>query len=112
MASDQMLRPTGTCWCDCGLPTSQGAFFVTGHDKRAERYLMAAEGNRSIAEKIFRMGYHPGGRSLRQAALDGDPNYEECGRRSRALNGDPCRVIGEGRGIQVHRASDDQHLPD
>lgn len=28
--------PTGTCWCGCDEPVGRGAFFVSGHDKRAE----------------------------------------------------------------------------
>jgi hypothetical protein len=28
--------PTGECWCGCGTETSLGAFFASGHDKRAE----------------------------------------------------------------------------
>lgn len=30
------LIPTGECWCGCGEETSRGAFFISGHDKRAE----------------------------------------------------------------------------
>ena len=99
--------PTGTCWCDCGLATKTGSFFLPGHEKRAARYLAAIEGKRSTAEKLFIMNYVPGQQSLRDAALRASTNYQECGRTRR--DGQPCRIIGEDPGIRQHRADDAQH---
>lgn len=100
-------QPTGTCWCDCGGATKPGAFFLQGHDKRAERYLVAL-GSGPIAKRLALAGYIPGKKSLRDATLKADPTYEECGRVG--LDGEPCRIIGRGRGMAVHRDSADRHL--
>lgn len=100
--------PNGHCWCDCGGSAHAGSFFVQGHDKRAERYLVAIEGGKTIAERLAERGYVPGsGQSLRAATLEADPSYETCGRLD--LSGEPCRVIGRGAGMRRHRASDDRH---
>lgn len=106
-------EPNGLCWCDCGMKPSPGVFFLPGHDKRAERYLTAISGAKSIADRLAQLDYVPGsGKSLREDALGTDPKLEKCGRRSKALGGLPCRIIGVGSGIARHRADDSQHLPD
>jgi hypothetical protein len=106
-------RPNGFCFCDCGQATSPGAFFLQGHDKRAERYLTAISGARSIAERLAQLDYVPGsGKSLMEDALKADPTLERCGRRSKTLGGLPCRVIGQMPQIAVPRAVEKVHLPD
>jgi hypothetical protein len=106
-------KPNGLCYCDCGQTPSPGSYFLQGHDKRAERYLTAISGAKSIADRLAQLDYVPGvGKSLRQDALNADQKLEECGRRSKALSGLPCRIIGEAPGIDRHRADDSQHLPD
>lgn len=100
--------PNGLCWCDCGGATQPGNFFIQGHDKRAERYLVALDGGTTLAQKLDERGYVPGsGKSLRDDTLAADATYEECGRLD--LDGKPCRVIGRGAGMRKHRAGDDRH---
>lgn len=100
--------PNGLCWCDCGGTAQPGNFFIQGHDKRAERYLVALDGGTTLAQKLNERGYVPGGsKSLRDDTLAADPSYEECGRLDPA--GQLCRVIGRGAGMRRHRAADDRH---
>ena len=100
--------PNGLCWCDCGCETKPGSFFLQGHDKRADRYLEAVNGNQSIADKLAGQQFVPGqGLSLRAAVLTNDPTYEECGLKR--TNGLDCRVIGKGVGMRHHRADVKQH---
>lgn len=54
--------PTGECWCGCGKETSIGAFFVTGHDKRAEAAVVKVE-YESVPMFLVRHGYGPGGKN-------------------------------------------------
>ncbi len=110
MNGDKAPRPNGKCWDDCGGEPGRGSFFLQGHDKRAERYLVAVDGAKSIAERVAAHGFTPGTGEFRAATLASDASYEECGRL--ALNGQPCQIIGRGRGMQVHRAADDRHLPE
>lgn len=56
------LLPTGQCWCGCGSPTSRGAFFVTGHDKRAESAVIKAEYG-TVPDFLAKHGYGPGGKN-------------------------------------------------
>jgi hypothetical protein len=100
--------PNGLCWCDCGGKTKPGSYFMQGHDKRAERYLEAVNGRRSIADKLAGQSFVPGqANSLREAVLAADPTYEECGLKT--TEGFDCRVIGKGVGMRRHRADDTQH---
>jgi hypothetical protein len=56
------LMPTGECWCGCGGETSLGAFFLTGHDKRAESaVLKVVYGN--VPNFLVEHGYGPDGKS-------------------------------------------------
>jgi hypothetical protein len=107
MTTTNIIMPTGTCWCDCGLATKPGSFFLPGHEKRAVRYLTLVEGRRSTAEKLFLLGYIPGQESLRDRALRADSTLEECGRIR--PDGQPCRIIGYASGMRRHRADDNQH---
>ena len=100
--------PNGLCWDDCGGKTKPGSYFLPGHDKRAERYLAAIEGSRTIAERLATAGYVPSEGSLRRATLSHDPSYEECGRLT--LDGQKCLIIGRNVGMRRHRADDSQHL--
>jgi hypothetical protein len=99
--------PNGLCWDDCGGRPKPGSFFLPGHDKRAERYLVAIEGSQTIAERLAAGGYVPGQKSLRAATLSHDKTYEECGRLT--PDGQNCRIIGRGAGMRRHRADDSQH---
>lgn len=101
--------PNGLCWDDCGGTPKPGSFFLPGHDKRAERYLVAIEGSQTIAERLAAGGYVPGQKSLREATLSRDDSYEECGRLT--PDGQECRVIGRGAGMRRHRADDSHHRP-
>lgn len=109
MPGKSTAQPTGTCWCDCGHPTSPGSYFVQGHDRRASRYLTAAAvASPSIAEQLAAAGFTPGsGKSLREAALAGSPAYEECGMTDH--RGKPCRVVGLPARMRRHRAAVEQH---
>ena len=71
--SSQALRliPTGKCWCGCEQDTARGAFFLQGHDKRAEAALVAIEYHGSIAELLHRHGYGPGRPIIRDAVSEG-----------------------------------------
>lgn len=54
--------PTGECWCGCGASVSRGAFFVTGHDKRAESAVIKVE-YQIIPRFLEEHGYGPGGKN-------------------------------------------------
>lgn len=56
------LMPTGKCWCGCGEATGRGAFFVSGHDKRAEAAIVKVEYG-SVPDLLDRHGYGPGGKN-------------------------------------------------
>lgn len=72
-ASSQALRliPTGTCWCGCEQNAARGAFFVQGHDKRAEAALVAIAYHGSVAELLHRHGFGPGRPIIREAVSQG-----------------------------------------
>ncbi len=65
------LIPTGKCWCGCEQDTGRGAFFVQGHDKRAEAALVAIDYHGSVAELLHRHGYGPGRPIIRDAVSQG-----------------------------------------
>lgn len=58
----QRLIPTGECWCGCGEETSVGAFFVSGHDKRAESAIVKVVYG-SVPAMLVHHGFGPGGRN-------------------------------------------------
>lgn len=60
------LMPTGDCWCGCGESTAIGAFFVPGHDKRAEAAIVKVEYG-SVPDLLDRHGYGPGGKNASEA---------------------------------------------
>jgi hypothetical protein len=58
----ERLIPTGECWCGCGEETSRGAFFVSGHDKRAESAVVKVVYG-SVPALLVEHGFGPGGRN-------------------------------------------------
>ncbi len=58
------LLPTGECWCGCGGDTTQGNFFLPGHDKVAESAVINIEYG-SVADFLVAHGFKPGGRNPR-----------------------------------------------
>ena len=60
------LIPTGECWCGCGEPAARGAFFVSGHDKRAEAAVIKVEYG-SVPDLLDKHGYGPGGKNAAEA---------------------------------------------
>jgi hypothetical protein len=61
--------PTGECWCGCGEAVSRGAFFVSGHDKRAESAIVkVVYGN--VPKLLLEHGFGPGGRNAAQELTD------------------------------------------
>jgi hypothetical protein len=57
--------PTGECWCGCGEETSIGAYFVSGHDKRAEAAIVKVEYG-DVPTLLLKHGYGPGGKNAKQ----------------------------------------------
>lgn len=60
------LMPTGECWCGCGETTAVGAFFVSGHDKRAEAAIVKVEYG-DVPSLLVKHGYGPGGKNASEA---------------------------------------------
>jgi hypothetical protein len=58
----QRVIPTGECWCGCGEEAKVGAFFVVGHDKRAEAAIVKTVYG-SVPEMLLAHGFGPGGKS-------------------------------------------------
>jgi hypothetical protein len=54
--------PTGECWCGCGEETSIGAFFASGHDKRAESAVIKIQ-YEDVPNFLVKHGFGPGGRN-------------------------------------------------
>lgn len=69
--------PTGECWCGCGNEAAVGAFFVSGHDKRAESAIVKVEyGN--VPKLLLAHGYGPDGKNAAEALRryqDGGGDY-------------------------------------
>lgn len=91
--------PTGTCWCGCGNPATPGAYFLTGHDKKATGDLDAIRHSGSVAQRLVDNGYGPDGKNLHEHAI-------ELGVRERCGIG-ACTVSGipNSAGMRRHRAS-------
>lgn len=68
------VLPTGECWCGCGAETSIGAFFVSGHDKRAESAVVKVEYG-DVPSLLDKHGYGPGKRNASEALQ----KYQEAG---------------------------------
>lgn len=56
------LLPPGICWCGCDEETGVGAFFVSGHDKRAEAAVVKTVYG-SVPELLVAHGFGPGGKN-------------------------------------------------
>jgi hypothetical protein len=56
------LIPTGQCWCGCGAKTSLGAFFLPGHDKRAEAAVVKTR-YRTIPDFLVAHDFGPNGKN-------------------------------------------------
>ena len=61
-----MEAPNGQCWCGCGKSASRGAYFVSGHDKRAEAAVVKVEYG-SVPELLAAHGYGPNGKNAAEA---------------------------------------------
>jgi hypothetical protein len=58
------LLPTGDCWCGCGQETTEGNFWMAGHDKFAEAAVINLK-YKSVAEFLLDHGFGPRGRNAR-----------------------------------------------
>ncbi len=56
------LVPTGKCWCGCGEPAGRGAFFLSGHDRRAEAAVVKVEYG-TVPDLLIAHGYGPNGKN-------------------------------------------------
>jgi hypothetical protein len=66
---DAKLIPTGECWCGCGDETGLGAFFLSGHDKRAEAAVVkTVYGN--VPNLLVKHGFGPGGKNAAKELAD------------------------------------------
>ena len=54
--------PNGQCWCGCGESVSRGAFFLPGHDRRAEAAVVKVEYG-TVPDLLVAHGYGPNGKS-------------------------------------------------
>ncbi len=54
--------PTGQCWCGCGESVGPGAFFLSGHDRRAEAAVVKVEYG-TVPDLLVAHGYGPDGKS-------------------------------------------------
>lgn len=53
------LLPTGECWCGCQGATSEGRFFLPGHDRVAESAVINITYG-SVADFLLKHGFGPG----------------------------------------------------
>lgn len=65
---DAEPEPTGECFCGCGEKVSEGAYFVTGHDKHATDYLDRILHDGGKAQRVVDHGYGPNRRNLKEHA--------------------------------------------
>lgn len=56
--------PSGECWCGCGAEVSSQTFWVTGHDKFAESWVISTEYG-TVVDFLAAHGFRPGGRNAR-----------------------------------------------
>lgn len=68
------VMPTGECWCGCGEETSIGAFFLSGHDKRAESAIVKVEYG-DVPSLLHEHGYGPGGKNAKEALENFQGHY-------------------------------------
>lgn len=90
-----MSEPNGLCFCGCGAPTREGAFFKTGHDKKVEGDLNAIHHKDSVVERLLSLGYGPAGLNLHERAIELGVR-ERCG-----VEG--CNVSGVPGGVGLRR---------
>jgi hypothetical protein len=57
--------PNGVCWCGCGEEVPTTAFFVSGHDRRAESNVIKIMYG-SVPQFLDAHGFGPGGRNANQ----------------------------------------------
>ena len=50
--------PTGSCWCGCGARTSEGRYFVQGHDLAVVHKVIGRE-YCGVLRFLIRHGYSP-----------------------------------------------------
>ena len=60
------IMPTGQCFCGCGGTTTVGAYFHTGHDRRAESMVlqMLYGTDQTVVAFLDAEGYGPGGKNV------------------------------------------------
>ncbi len=99
MTTTAIPDPDGLCACGCQAEVPDGAYFKTGHDKKAESDLNALLHEDSVLVRLVSHGYGPGGDNLHEAAI-ASGRRERCG-----ING--CNVSGKpgSEGMRKHRAS-------
>jgi hypothetical protein len=105
MSAQVRPQPTGTCYCGCGSEVGPGAYFRTGHDKKAEGDLNAIRHRDSVVQRIIDCGYGPNGKNLHQNAID---------LKVRELCGiDGCNVSGvpDSFGLRRHRGTHETGTP-
>ncbi len=73
------ILPTGECWCGCGEAAARGAFFRSGHDKKAESAVILVEYG-GVPEFLKMHGYGPGEKNpvatLEQWRQSGKPSFD------------------------------------
>jgi hypothetical protein len=62
----ELRAPTGECWCGCGEEAAKGAYFLPGHDRRAEAAIVKVEYG-SVPQFLDEHGYGPGGKNAAEA---------------------------------------------
>ena len=62
MTATQRLLPTGKCWCGCQGESKIGSFFLPGHDRAAESFVIKVEYG-SVADFLVQHGYGPDGKN-------------------------------------------------
>lgn len=65
MVEGRRLLQTTFCWCGCGQRTKRlGSFFVGGHDRKAESWLIKMHYG-SVPQFLLDHGYGPDGKNLK-----------------------------------------------
>ena len=83
--------PNGKCFCGCGSAIGPGAFFKTGHDKKAEGDMNALHHDDSVVKRMADLGY-PGtisGEAARRICCDA--------KISRIITDGPSEILDLGR---------------
>lgn len=69
MPGKSRVLPSGECWCGCEAEVPIGKFFVSGHDRRAESWLIRMEYG-GVAEFLAAKGYAPAEKNLGKTYRD------------------------------------------